>query len=364
MDSIFNGDRPGSRAAAPTRETVYAAGFSKRKQSFVRDFLADMHVRFVRNVAQVPPAATLAVWGNTELAPDVLAGRRILRIEDGFIRSVGLGAELSRPLSLVVDACGLYFDATRPSALESLLQHTNFDTALLGRAASLQRRVVAAGITKYNVGSGHWRRPAGARRIVLAVGQVEGDAALRYGAPGVRTNLGLLQAIRRRCPDAYVVYKPHPDVLAGLRAAGADHAHACRWCDEIVTAVPMSRLLAQVDEVHVMTSLAGFEALLRGREVTTYGQPFYAGWGLTNDVIPQPRRTRRLVLDELIAGALILYPRYVDPVSRTAIAAEQAVDLLIARRDAHEREPATRRLLRAAWRAVVRVGVRTMMAER
>jgi capsular polysaccharide export protein len=74
----------------------------------------------------------------------------------------------------------------------------------------------------------------------------------------------------------------------------------------------MGQLLAAVDEVHVLTSLAGFEALLRGRKVVTYGQPFYAGWGLTEDQCPPPRRTRRLDLDALCAGALILYPSYVS----------------------------------------------------
>jgi capsular polysaccharide export protein len=65
--------------------------------------------------------------------------------------------------------------------------------------------------------------------------------------------------------------------------------------------------------VSVWTSLAGFEALLRGRIVVTYGQPFYAGWGLTRDQAPLERRRRRLQLEELVAGALILYPLYVDP---------------------------------------------------
>ena len=65
-----------------------------------------------------------------------------------------------------------------------------------------------------------------------------------------------------------------------------------------------------------MTSLAGFEALLRGKPVTTYGMPFYAGWGLTRDLGMRAdvaaRRSRRRHLDELVAAALILYPVYVD----------------------------------------------------
>ena len=83
-----------------------------------------------------------------------------------------------------------------------------------------------------------------------------------------------------------------------------------------------------------MTSLAGFEALLRGKPVTTYGQPFYAGWGLTEDLCPVPRRTRRRSLDELVAGALILYPRYLDPVTGLRCTPELLVERLGHRRAA------------------------------
>lgn len=86
--------------------------------------------------------------------------------------------------------------------------------------------------------------------------------------------------------------------------------------DRIVREQSMAALLDAVDSVHVLTSLTGFEALLRGREVTCHGTPFYAGWGLTHDLGDVPdRRGRRLSLDELVAGVLILYPRYLDPVT-------------------------------------------------
>jgi capsular polysaccharide export protein len=74
----------------------------------------------------------------------------------------------------------------------------------------------------------------------------------------------------------------------------------------------MHELLEAVDEVHLLTSLTGFEALLRKKAVTCYGQPFYAGWGLTHDIYPVNRSTRRLSLDELVAGVLMLYPTYIS----------------------------------------------------
>ncbi|WP_258868122.1 capsular polysaccharide biosynthesis protein [Alkalilimnicola ehrlichii] len=292
-------------------EQVYALGFSLWKRPIVRAFFQGSQVRFVRREQQLPKRATVAVWGQRPVA----RGRPVIRLEDGFLRSVGLGAELTRPLSWVLDEQGLYYDAGTPSGLEQLLQSARFEPALLARARRLRERIVELGLTKYNVGQGEWRRPAGVNTVVLAVGQVEGDAAMRFGAGAVTSNLGLLRAVRQAVPHAYLVYKPHPDVLAGLRAVGSGEADCVYWCDEVVADVPMGALLESVDEVHVMTSLAGFEALLRGRQVVTHGRPFYAGWGLTQDRAPIARRSRQLNLDQLVAASLILYPTYVSRAS-------------------------------------------------
>lgn len=309
---------------------VYAAGFSPYKKPIVRDYLRGSEVRFLRRPQQAPAGSTVFVWGRHENVTDL----ELVRLEDGFLRSVGLGADLIRPVSWVMDSRGIYFDATRPSDLEVLLQQGSFDEQLLERAARLRARIVQAGLTKYNVGAKKWQRPEGAARVILVPGQVETDASIRFGAPGICSNIGLLKAVREAHPEAYVLYKPHPDVLAGLRAEGKDEAGADEWCDEVVSDVGMGELLPQVDEVHVLTSLAGFEALLRGKTVTCYGQPFYSGWGLTHDVCPVERRTRRLALDELVAGALIRYPVYMSRRSVRFTMPERALDELLSWRKA------------------------------
>jgi capsular polysaccharide export protein len=103
--------------------------------------------------------------------------------------------------------------------------------------------------------------------------------------------------------------------------------------------------------VHVLTSLTGFEALLREREVIVHGQPFYSGWGLTLDLAPPPRRGRHLTLDELVAGALLLYPRYVDPVTGLLCPPEVLVERLAQnRRGAMASTLILRRLRRVAER--------------
>jgi capsular polysaccharide export protein len=321
---------------------IYALGFSIYKRPIVRRFFQGSTVRFIRKADAVPQGATLAVWGRNEHASIHATEAKIIRLEDGFIRSVGLGADLVRPLSWVMDGCGIYYDAAKPSGLEYLLQTACFDAALLGRARALRERLVAEGLSKYNVGTTRWQRPqfhpssgVAGTRVILVPGQVESDASLSYGASGIRRNLDLLRSVRAANPEAHLIYKPHPDVVAGLRRKGVCEEDAARCCDEMVADVPMGELLPQVDEVHTLTSLTGFEALLRGKRVVCYGQPFYAGWGLTEDMLPLARRTLCLSLDELVAGVLILYPVYVSRKTGNFTTPEQALDELLAWRKQH-----------------------------
>lgn len=293
-------------------KTIWACGLPRWKWKYVRRCLAGRDVRFLPRHASPPPDGVLLLWGITPPPADITAQYPVLRMEDGFLRSVGLGADLTRPLSWVIDETGLYYDATRPSDLEALLATADFSPALCQRAAALRQRILTLGLTKYTLPGKAWQRPTTTRPVSLVVGQVESDASLTCGAPGIRTNLGLLQAVRAAKPNAYLVYKPHPDVVARLRARGENEAEIKYWCDEIVTDAPMETLLEQVDDVQVITSLTGFEALLRGRSVTCYGLPFYAGWGLTEDKFTCPRRGRILSLDALVAAALLLYPVYFD----------------------------------------------------
>lgn len=316
--------------------TICAWGLSRRKQRFLREFLDGRSVRFITEGTAIPADATLLLWGSTPPPPGTPGHTPIIRLEDGFIRSVGLGADLIRPLSWVLDSRGIYYDSSRPSDLEHLLQTAEFDAPLLERAAALRKRVVAEGVTKYNLADGQWQRPDTGTRVLLVPGQVESDAAIRFGAPGIQTNMELLQEVRRANPHAWLVYKPHPDVVAGLRRSGTAEDQAGRWCNEVVREASMGDLLDQVDELHLLTSLTGFEALLRGKRVVCYGQPFYAGWGLTEDCLPIQRRTRHLTLDELVAGALILYPRYVQLSSGRLATPEQALDDLLQWRQRHK----------------------------
>jgi capsular polysaccharide export protein len=262
------------------------------------------------------------------------AGKRnvpLARVEDGFIRSVGLGSDCYPPFSIVVDSRGIYYDAQTPSDLEWLLEHGSVSPALRDRATVLAGRMVDGGVTKYGVGRSAPTYGDDGRRKVLVVGQVEDDLSVLTSGGAVGGNFELLRRVRADRPDALIVFRPHPDVLAGHRQGHVDEASALTLADRVDRHSSMSGLIEAVDEVHVLTSLAGFEALLRGKPVVTHGSPFYAGWGLTQDRGPaMPRRTRRLELSELVAGTLILYPRYLDPVTRLPCSPEVLLDRLVA----------------------------------
>ena len=325
---------------AVNRDVAVCLGMSFWKRRQVRDFLRSSAgtpaFRRTKNAALAAarrqPRGSIGVWASRAPAGLAEAAEQqaipLIRVEDGFIRSVGLGSDFIPAASLVLDSRGMHYDPGVHSDLEQLLAETEFDAALIERARDLIARLVARGITKYNVGDTalpiEW--PAGKRRI-LVPGQVEDDLSVRLGGAGITSNLDLLARVRRANPDAFILYKPHPDVEAGHRAGKIADEVAANFADIVIRDISTAAVLAEIDELHTLTSLAGFEALLRGRRVVVYGRPFYAGWGLTSDLAGIDRG-RRLTLEELVAGALILYPRYLDPVTRLPCKPELVIERL------------------------------------
>lgn len=272
---------------------------------------------------------TLAVWPSRVPLSAMEQDVPVARVEDGFLRSKGLGAALHPPGSVVVDRTGIYYDARSPSDLETLLATHVFPPALVARAVRLRGMIRDAGVTKYGRDAGQMIGLPDGRRTVLAIGQVEDDLSVEYGGAGVAGNLDLLKRVRAVEPGAHIIYRPHPDVQAGLRRGHLSDAAILEHADAIDTGAPLMALVQAVDEVHVLSSLTGFEALMRDRPVTVHGMPFYAGWGLTRDLAePNGRRGRCLTIDQLVAGALILYPLYLDPVTRLPCGPEIMVDRL------------------------------------
>ena len=292
-------------------------------------------IRFARDPeTAIAHARPVLVWSSQET--DALhracatAGVPLIRVEDGFLRSCGLGANLIPPLSLVKDDLGIYYDPTRENRLEHLITAAaDLPFKRLDRAERLIDRIVTLGLSKYNLSLSAQIPDTNGREVVVVPGQVEDDASILRGASDVKTNLALLQAARARHPDAFMIYKPHPDVEAGLRAGMIPADVLADMADFVATQSDPVALLSIADHVVTMTSGLGFEALLRGCKVTTLGTPFYAGWGLTTDLSPTPARRRaRPSLASLVEATLIQYPRYYDPVTGTACPVEVVLDRL------------------------------------
>ncbi len=321
------------------RGTVHSIGFQFWKHNHVRPYLHtpgnDIQFKTDKQLADGTVAGDdrVVAWASSEcqLSQQIAkqSGAQFSRMEDGFLRSVGLGSDLVKPNSLIVDQRGIYYDPSQPSDLEHLLQNSRFDQSLLQRAEALKQRIVTNGISKYNhvsKGSAGLSLPAD-QRVLLVIGQVEDDASIQLGCIGeVRSNKALLRQVRASNRAAFIVYKPHPDVLAGNRKGSVtDEA----LFDLQLADVPLSALYPVIDELHTMTSLSGFEALMNNVPVFTYGLPFYAGWGLTQDKLSIDRRNRTLLLNELIAATLICYPRYINWSTHSFTHVEYVLDQLV-----------------------------------
>ena len=348
--------------------TIYE--FSRWKLPFVKAFVAQpLTTIFIKpkprlknllhpDHFRVNYKQPLLVWGlakrqqvQNKKAMQTLAHKPpIYCMEDGFIRSNGLGATLLAPLSVVIDKLGIYYDATQPSDLEVLLRDCNaLSASQATRVQALKHKLLTQRVSKYNVGTSvglnnnsaqaAWIESAAAsgKPRILVVGQVEDDLSVQYCGSHVQTNRGLIERVRKDNPDAYLIYKPHPDVEAGLRT-GKVPASFLQQVEAVAYDTAMPDCLACVDEVHTISSLTGFEALLRGVTVVCYGLPFYAGWGLTKDkdstkspkadYLQRRQRQIPLTLEQLIYCTLIRYPLYRLPEGHGLAQIEQVIDYL------------------------------------
>lgn len=295
-----------------------------------RFFGRERPLRFVNDLPRAEALARregrgLLIWGAEGRHTGDLP---LAHVEDGFLRSRGLGAELVPPLSLIADRRGIYYDPSRESDLEVLIASPP-PPGGEARADRLIRALTQAGLSKYNLPAAALPPLPDGRRILVA-GQVEDDASVRLGAGEVRTNLALLRAAREANPNAVLIWKPHPDVQAGLRPGKVAEADVQTLADVSLADADAAAAVGVADEVWTITSTLGFEALLRDKPVTCLGMPFYAGWGLTRDPgRPAPdRRVARPTLAALAHACLIAYPRYTDPLSGLPCPPEVIVDRL------------------------------------
>ena len=264
-------------------------------------------------------------------------GGSVTLLEDGFIRSIGLGVDGSASFSLVEDNIGIYYDATAPSQLENILNTYNFnsDTKLMQDTKKAISMILKNSISKYNnssdIDSNFFKNKNEKRVLVIA--QTAGDASLKYGMLDNYSTDDMIDAAISENPDAQIYLKVHPDVLSGKKQSDINIEKAKKSSIIIEENVNPISLLKNFSKVYTKTSQMGFEALLVGCECVCFGMPFYAGWGITTDRSLCERRASKLSVEEVFTGAYILYTRYYNPYTKQDSNIIDTIKTIISLRD-------------------------------
>ncbi|MFT6263361.1 MAG: capsular polysaccharide export protein, partial [Dasania sp.] len=309
-------------------------GFNKWKHGFISDYVPDYKTAFAskksmgifaiyRIIFLDEKPKMFFIWGYTETFWVRLSAKilniPISRIEDGFVRSAGLGAEHNTPYSLVIEKEALYYDSRSPSTLENILNHYDFskDTLYEEQASKTIKLLIENNISKYNLSSATAPQTSliKLRKKILVIGQVANDAAIRLGNPDKWTIEAIIKLAKEENIDADVLYRPHPEVYKKFQKNRLQTYKIKKYATIVDPEIPLDKFLKDIDHVYLISSLSGVEALIRGVKVTTLGVPFYAGWGLTDDrVYNIPRRDRKISLLQLVYCLYLKYPTYLaDP---------------------------------------------------
>ena len=309
---------PVPRSLSPTR-----ASFRKR--------WPDLQSLFLDYRIELPGqrADAYAGWGWkwSGLRAKALAERRgaeLIVLEEGFVS--GFADALKEPINAyIADRRAPHYDGTTQSDLERTILHETFGEDERARAGAAIRTLAETGLSKWNSAPVMSPRALGLTEpFVLLLDQVKGDRSLTYGGGGPDAFERLLAAARREAEGRRIVLRAHP--VATRRGPLAE---ACRGADDVMVLTQPCRLaplLEAAAAVYTVASHAGFEALFYGTPVRCFGEPFFAGWGLTEDDTAMPRRGVPRDLESVFASAYLRHSRYLDPHDRSVVALEEAME--------------------------------------
>lgn len=263
-------------------------------------------------------------WGAKFGRIDRLAARAMQNnapawfVEDSYIRSV-VGSlvnekkEYSLSCSLTFDDLAPHYDGNYPTRIEQIIQAQKPMEA--AETADIRRTIdfiIDTRLTKYNDQPIMDDICIGAReKKVLIILQSYGDASVEITGGDTAVFEKMLSDAVKENPDADILIKTHPDtIIKSNRSYIDDRSDKLHFLNFRIN--PIS-LLRYVDKVYVYSSQMGFEALLLGKEVKIYGNPWYAGWGLTDDVRPIARRIdHSKTIEQLFKAFYLDYSHYFD----------------------------------------------------
>lgn len=304
-------------AAAPWRALVLGApreehdaidrAFPEFRKLFVakRVKTGRMYDELVRH-----PGTAILAWG-------VAAGPQLAKLQSRGIKDhpvlyvdrapIDLINEAEHLSGYVLDWTGLYCNSRRASDLETILNGFPFidHPELLAATTTLIRT--------------RFPKSALSGPVVVVCQHRSDPPALFAGAthPDVKA---LVEMAKDENPRSEIVLVQ----VCPLGGALTKHREELEKLGTVAPPEAVPELLTRASRVYVASANLGFHALLGGVPVTTLGGPFYAGWGLTDDRRPVPRRQRSLSLSALAAGVLVLYGRFLR--SGSLVSAVSGVD--------------------------------------
>lgn len=263
-------------------------------------------------------------------------GRPIVIVERGFLHSQGSPPINGLGLSIILDDTTAYYDATKVSRLQCLLQDAPALTPeQLLRSRQAITRIVKGRISTYNhAPSVPLKIGAPERKKILLLDQKIGDPAVTHGLSAESTFQRMLQDAIHERPDCDIIIKQFTS-KENTQSKGyftEERLAFAQYTDNLFVInfeINPYSLFDLVDEVYTVTSDTGFEALMAGKIVHCYGMPFYAGWGLTRDKIFLEGRTRKRSLEEVFYFAYIESSRYLHPDLQERVELEELLDCII-----------------------------------
>lgn len=295
------------------------------------DFIPDLALMFGED--ECPENEALASYA-------FKLGLPVLVAENGFLRGVHFFTWKTKDdpftdgYSFIIDTTQ-YYDATSPNSVEDDLNSYEVTEDQKHQASETISKIVSLKLSKYN---DQPRRDLGylcanKRPKVLVIDQAFSDLSIIKGYATEGTFRRMLDSALAENPDADVIIKTHPEGNAGQRIGYYGSSYDDKRIIVFNQPVNPYDLLNICDKVYVCSSQMGFEALMAGKEVHTFGMPVYAGWGLTKDALVLKRRHRTLTLEEFFYIFYIRHTIYVDPAQKKPCSIDRAIEIISSERE-------------------------------
>ena len=267
-------------------------------------------------------------WGmkrSGEFLRNNTKNKKLVFIEDGFVHSFGIKKK-KIPFSICYDNQGIYYDCDSDNDLKKYVKE-KLSKKNITRAKKIIELWKKYSISKYNFSS--FIEPPSFPYILL-VDQTFGDLSIDYGDADENSFKKMFEFAVNNWPNHKIIIKAHPDVINYKKKGCIDLSQYSK--DRIIILGDIgqiNRLIEFSSAVCVVTSQVGFEALIYGKEVHVFGNPFYSGLGLTIDHNSHNKKvTNQITLEQLVFSSLVKYQICLDPRTKKECQIEEIIQYI------------------------------------